>query len=199
MSERPRHEPDEDDVRRARRGDTDALERLFVRYAADLRAVVDREGSPRLRNEVRTSDLLQSTYIAVLRDIDRFEGVSPRAFLGWAKKILLNTIRDKGRYFDLRRRHGESPSPTPVEINDPAPGPRTRAEDEDEFRTNMRAFQRLSPDHREVLTLAVLEELSHKEIGERMGRSEGASAKLLARARAELQIERRRLRREGEG
>ncbi len=50
------------------------------------------------------------------------------------------------------------------------------------------AFDRLSPDHREVLTLARIVGLPHREIAEVMGRSEAACRILLYRATAQLGI-----------
>ncbi|HVS17718.1 MAG TPA: sigma-70 family RNA polymerase sigma factor, partial [Planctomycetota bacterium] len=48
------------------------------------------------------------------------------------------------------------------------------------------AFDRLSDEHREVITLAHLTGLSRSEIAERMQRSEGAVRVLLHRALARL-------------
>lgn len=48
------------------------------------------------------------------------------------------------------------------------------------------AFERLPGEYREVLLLARIVGLSRAEIGERMGRSEGAARALLFRAQARL-------------
>ena len=50
------------------------------------------------------------------------------------------------------------------------------------------SFDQLSEEHREVITLARLVGFSHRDIAERMGRSEDAVRKLLSRARARLMV-----------
>lgn len=179
---------DDDDVRRARRGDRQALERLFGRFEDRLRAIAHRRIGPNLKGRVRTSDLLQSTYLAVLRDIGRFEGASDKAFLAWVVRIFENTVRDKARYFEVRRRHGEQPTPERPDVGDDKPGPKTQAEWGDNFELFMRAFAKLSADHQRVLTLKIVDGLSHEQIAEEFGRTVKASTNLLSRARAELAI-----------
>ena len=51
----------------------------------------------------------------------------------------------------------------------------------------MEAIQQLSPAYRTVFNLYVLEDYSHKEIGEILGISEGTSKSNLAKARMNLQ------------
>jgi RNA polymerase sigma-70 factor (ECF subfamily) len=50
------------------------------------------------------------------------------------------------------------------------------------------ALETLEPDHREVIVLRKLEELSFKEVAARMGRSEDACRMLLARAMVALTL-----------
>ena len=50
------------------------------------------------------------------------------------------------------------------------------------------ALEALDPDHREVIVLRKLEELSFKEVAARMGRSEDACRMLLARAMVALTL-----------
>ena len=51
-----------------------------------------------------------------------------------------------------------------------------------------RALEGLDPDHREVIVLRRLEELSFKEMATRLGRSEDARRMLLVRAMAALTL-----------
>ena len=51
----------------------------------------------------------------------------------------------------------------------------------------MEAIQCLSPGYRAVFNLYVLENYSHKEIGEHLGISEGTSKSNLAKAKMNLQ------------
>ena len=50
------------------------------------------------------------------------------------------------------------------------------------------ALEALEPDHREVIVLRKLEELSFKDVAARMGRSEDACRMLLARAMVALTL-----------
>jgi RNA polymerase sigma-70 factor (ECF subfamily) len=49
-----------------------------------------------------------------------------------------------------------------------------------------RAFAQLAPQEQEIVLLARVEGLSHREIGERLGLSEAASKKALSRAMVRL-------------
>ena len=57
---------------------------------------------------------------------------------------------------------------------------------EERFARFESAMAALSPEHREVLVLARIEGLNLTEVGERMGRSPNATAKLVGRALDEL-------------
>ena len=50
------------------------------------------------------------------------------------------------------------------------------------------AFDTLSDEHREVISLSRIVGLSHQEIGEQLGRSEAAARQLLHRALAALAV-----------
>ncbi len=50
------------------------------------------------------------------------------------------------------------------------------------------ALARLEPDHAQVIELALLQQLPHREVAQRLNRSEGACRMLLLRARAALAI-----------
>ncbi len=58
----------------------------------------------------------------------------------------------------------------------------------EEFARLEAALDTLDPDYRDVIVLRKLEELSFKEIAERMGRSQDACRMLLARALAALTL-----------
>jgi len=191
-----------DDLRRARRGDRDALARLLERNEDRLRRLAERRVGRELRARVRISDVLQSTYLSVLRYIADFDGESDEAFTAWLVKVFENTVRDKGRYFGALKRKGDRPLPSDDSSSDvlasPQPGPSTWAARSDDFRLFVQAFDSLSDAHKQVLFLRLVEGRPHDEIAERLGRTPRACRILFSRARAALALECDRLRRLGE-
>lgn len=186
--------PTNDDLRRARSGDRAALERLLTRNEQRLTKLAHARLGDRLRGRIRTSDLLQSTYLEVVKTIDRFDGDNEEAFVGWLGRILENNIRDKFRYFGAKKRLGDGKI-VPIE-NDDQSGTVPSREDPlqilsagEDRSIVARALERLPEDYRRVLTLRFKESRSTKEAAEAMDRSEGAIRVLLVRAKAALAIE----------
>jgi RNA polymerase sigma-70 factor (ECF subfamily) len=69
----------------------------------------------------------------------------------------------------------------------PVPARGARPEAEVDYRIDLRAaLQTLSPDHREVVTLREIDELSYEEIARVLGVPRGTVESRLHRARAEL-------------
>jgi RNA polymerase sigma-70 factor (ECF subfamily) len=175
---------DPNDVQRAKAGDREALDRILTRHAHRLDELARKEFGPGLRDRVRTSDLLQSTYLDVVRGIGSLEGDTEEAFLKWVARVIRNNARDKVRYFAAARR-AEQDDPSP------RPDPRTasaQAVITEDLQLVHRALDELETDHRLVIELKVLRGMEHRDVAEVMGRSEGAVRCLLARARAALLV-----------
>ncbi len=111
------------------------------------------------------------------------------SFLSWVYRIVTNLYRD-----ELRRRKGRFQEEIP-EDNEPQqfggerPLAVTPIEDYVENQLSeplARSLARLSPDQRQVVILADIEEQSHQEIAEIMGCSIGTVRSRLDRARARL-------------
>lgn len=186
--------PGDNDLRRARSGDRAALERLLTRNEQRLTNLAHARLGDGLRGRIRTSDLLQSTYLEVVRTIDRFDGENEDAFVGWLGRILENNIRDKFRYFGAKKRLGDGKIVS-IECDDQTAGSASRedplhilAASEDK-RIVDRALEKLPDDYRRVLTLRIKEGRNTKEVADLMDRSEGAVRVLLVRAKAALALE----------
>ncbi|MBL9076130.1 MAG: sigma-70 family RNA polymerase sigma factor [Planctomycetes bacterium] len=187
---------------RARAGDGAALDEVLAATEARLRRVVDRRLGARLRTSLRRSDILQNAYLAMLDALPRFEGRTPDAFVAWVSQIIEHDIQRQHRWFGARKRR--APSRTSQRnalariLHDTPPTPSAEVA-QDERQTLVRAaLQKLEPDHARIIELAVFEGLSHREIADRLQRSEGASRMLLQRARAALALELERLTGDGE-
>ena len=142
---------------------------LLVRYRAGDSAAFDLlvEGmGPRLkgyflRQGAQTStaeDLVQNVFVRVLQSLPRYQ---PR---GQLDAFLLRIARNL--WIDHRRRGGrEHHDAAPAERPDPRPGPLGQADAGDRASQLRSALQRLDPATRELLELAVLQQLPYKEVG----------------------------------
>jgi RNA polymerase sigma-70 factor (ECF subfamily) len=179
-----------EDLRLARAGDREAQDRVIQRTHARVMERAHRMLGPRLRARIRTSDVVQGAYLRALKNIGHFEAGTEREFLAWMAGILENTIRDQARFFRARKRGGSraqgGPAPDSLAAG---PTPSQEAARQEDLRPVRQAMSALAPDYQKVLDLSWIEKLSHKEIAQRLGRSEGATRVLLHRARAALALE----------
>jgi RNA polymerase sigma-70 factor, ECF subfamily len=138
-------------------------------------------------NDADARDLTQEAFIRVYRAWKSFQpGTS---FLSWVYRILTNLHRD-----ELRRRKGRYLEEIP-EDNAPQAfgGERPLAVEPIEElvesqlgETVSKALAALSPDQRQVVVLADIEEYSYQEIAEIVGCSIGTVRSRLHRARSQL-------------
>lgn len=199
MPEAPRDRGFADEIGRARRGDRAALDRLLRRIETRLLRRAETRLGPGLRARMGRSDILQATYLEVIRGLDGFDGATEDAFLAWTESVLENAVRHQHRWFRARKRKGPSGS-SPAEalareLKRDTPTPSAEAVRAEDLVLAGRALEALPEDQRRVIVLCVVEGRSHREAGEALGRSEGATRMLLFRARAALALEVRRLER----
>jgi RNA polymerase sigma-70 factor (ECF subfamily) len=128
-----------------------------------------------LDNVHDAEEIVQETFLAVLKGIDSFESRS--SLNTWVFKIARNLALDRWRH--RRRRAGQVPLDTVSDDNLPHEK-HTSVSTEREMvvqsyrRAAMREFiERLSPEDRLLLNLRLIEELPWSEIGQRVGRSPG--------------------------
>lgn len=138
-------------------------------------------------NEADARDLTQEAFIRVYRAWRSFQpGTS---FVSWIYRIVTNLYRD-----ELRRRKGRYQEEIPEDnVPQEYAGARPLAvepiEDlvESQFSETMsKALAALSPDQRQVVVLADIEEYSYQEIAEIAGCSIGTVRSRLHRARQQL-------------
>ncbi|MEX1661244.1 RNA polymerase sigma factor [uncultured Thioclava sp.] len=129
------------------------------------------------RNGASADDLVQDTIVKAWSNIEKFErGTNLRA---WLFTILRNTF-----YSDRRKRKREVADPDGVHaaalFEKPAHDGRLAMND------FVRAFDQLSPEHREVLTLVGASGFSYEEAAGMMGVAVGTVKSRANRARARL-------------
>jgi len=178
-------------LRRARDGSGEALGTLFESCGGRLLALIRLRLGRSLRRDLESRDILQATFLKAFEHLDQFEGSGSRTLLGWLAAIARNEIRDRAQYLGRQRRDAGARvalhSSLPVAVETLA-SEVSRLQIKEDSRLLERALAGLSEDHREVIVLRRLEELSFREIGERLGRSEDASRMLFARALAALTV-----------
>ena len=177
---------------RARARDPEAVEQVLVRTESRLRAYVEARLGAELRASLRNSDVLQNSYLQMLDALPTFDGRTEDDFVAWVTRIIENDIRRQHRWFGAKKRK----VPRSSERNalarillDPPLTPSAELGGRERTALVRRALERLEPDYAEVIRLALLEELPHKDVAARIGRSEGACRMLLLRARAALALE----------
>lgn len=188
----PEVPPPQDNLRdlvtKASAGDTPAIEALLASYLPRLRAFVRLRTNALIRKHESCSDLVQSVCREVLQSAGRFEYRGDAAFRAWLFRTALNKILDRQAFLteqkrDVQRDMAAGPGalgelagrePTPSQVAAAA-----------ELQQHMEAaFDLLPENYREVISLSRILGLSHAEIAEQLGCSEGASRMLLSRALA---------------
>lgn len=169
---------------RARDGDTPAFVELVGRHQDRVfRFVLRMTGS---RDDAM--DLTQETFMKAWQAMPRWR---PEAKFGtWLLQIGRNGA------LDLLRRRGmvgfdalEADAPVP----DHAPGPEQQMRTRQRYELLETALQAIAVEHREVLLLREIEDLSYAEIAATLGVAEGTVKSRLARARMALLEQHRRI------
>jgi len=188
MSETPLAElPDTEVLARAREGDKEAFGVLYQRYVQRIYSYIYyRVGHPQ-----EAEDLTARVFYRAMQHIHRYEerGLPFSAYLyRIAHNLVANWHRDQSRRKEIALDDTGWHPPT---ASEPLPEHRLiHAEEEAQLLT---AIRRLPADRQELLILKFVERLSNAEIGQILGRSEGAIKSLYHRTlialRAELQAQ----------
>jgi RNA polymerase sigma-70 factor, ECF subfamily len=173
---------------RARQGDLSAFDELITLHREKIYMQI----CYMVRNSEDALDLTQETFLRAWRSLARFDGKV--SFLTWARRIATNASIDLCR---LRKRRPQAEleigpmridaasrtTPTEPEV----PGARL---DRAEIRRRIdAALETLSPEHRAVIVLREIEELSYEEISRHVGCSMGTVMSRLFHARKKLQTQ----------
>lgn len=166
-------------VEAAREGDTEAFDELVRRTYGDVFKLAVRLTG----NETDANDVVQDTYVRAFRGLRRFRGDAQ--FSTWLYRIASNcassfTARRSRQRCDSLSEAGEL-----IQTN-PDQDPTLQAEASTLRQTIERALEQLPQRLRAVVVLKHLEDLSHREIAERLGISESATKVRLHRARNTL-------------
>jgi len=171
-----RSEPlDELTLRRAQRGDDRAWRELVERYQTPVHALIWRLLAGRSRH--RVEDLVQETFVRVLRALPSWDIAGPASLQTWiltiATRLSLNELR--------------KPEMTTIIGDPPAPDSADAASERARIAAAIAAGVAQLPDaQRAVFVLREYHELEYADIADALGLDLGTVKSRLARARAAL-------------
>jgi len=174
---------------RACEGESAALEALYARCARKLLPLIRLRLGPSLRARMESGDVLQAVLLKSWRAFPKAGAERPRSFMAWLARIAENEIRDRADFEGRARRDAGLEKPLD-EVEPPAPvrSAVTQAVLRQELLRLAAALETLEPAYRDVIIWRKLEELSYREIGQRLGKSDDAVRMLLARALTALTV-----------
>jgi RNA polymerase sigma-70 factor, ECF subfamily len=173
-------------VEECRRGDPNAFSRLVGIHEG----LVYNLAARLLGDPEEAKDVSQDVFLQVYRMLPRFEGRS--TLKTWIYRIVVNQCRNRQRWWRRRRRDKALPlEELTASESVQLAAPRAECPEEEVARREnsarvQAALLRLSLDHRAVLLLREVEELSGAEIAQALGVAEGTVKSRLARARDAL-------------
>ena len=159
-------------VARAQRGDRDAHARLYELCAPMVYTLARRM----LVSHAMAEDVLQETFMEVIRKVDSYRGEAGFGF--WVRRIAVNKCL-------MNLRSAWSSRRVDLELTD-AICPRTDGGQAERQVALERALAELPETSRAVVWLHDVEGYTHKEIGQMMGRTTSFSKSQLARAHERL-------------
>jgi RNA polymerase sigma-70 factor (ECF subfamily) len=177
-------------VRRVQEGDVAAFDLLTVKYRNRIYGVVYNLTS----NREDAADLTQDSFIKAFQSIQRFQGQS--SFFTWIYRIAINSTLSHLRknrvrsFFSLEKINTDEPVSRELiaALTDKTGADRDTYVHELQEKLN-EAMQKLSINHRTVVTLFEIDGLSHQEIAEVMNCSVGTVRSRLHYAKQLLQAE----------
>jgi RNA polymerase sigma-70 factor, ECF subfamily len=184
----------------AARGDESAMGLLLERHLPGLRAFVRLRAGRAIRERESSSDIVQSVCREVIAHQERFRYPSEAAFKQWLYATALRKISNRAEFWKMQKRDGARELRVDGHAGEPSRGgdadllacyatlstPSRHAIAREEVERFENAFEQLSEEHREVITLAHLVGLSRAEIATELEKSEVAIRALLYRGMARL-------------
>ena len=161
-------------IQGCRSGDLTAQKALYKSMSGKMFAVCLRYASDYHNAE----DILQEGFIKVFRNIDKYRGEG--SFEGWIRRIFVNTSIEQYRK-NVKLYAVSEIEDTNISNHD------SNALDSLMTEDLLQLIQTLSPGYKTIFNLFVMEGMSHAEIAQELGISEGTSKSQLARARGILQ------------
>jgi RNA polymerase sigma-70 factor (ECF subfamily) len=170
-------------IERAKAGDAEAVDQIFVRYLPSLRRWASGRLPRRARDLMDTDDLVQETVIRAIRRLDGFEMRHDGALQAYLRQSIMNRIRDEAR------RAGRAPAVAELDDNqhDRGASPLEVAIGAEAVERYEMALMRLRPHEREAVIARVELDLGFDEIAQALDKPSPDAARM-AVSRALLRL-----------
>ena len=129
-------------------------------------------------DKMEAEDMLQNGFIKVFNKMNDYRGEG--SFEGWVRRVMVHTS------IEYYRKHHKMMQIVDIDTPGIEPSVDPLAASNLGVKDLLALIQQLPPGYRMVFNLYAIEGYSHKEIGETMGITEGASKSQLSRARSIL-------------
>lgn len=178
-------------LERARGGDAEAFQSLLERHMQAVHAFVRMRSGALIRERESSVDIVQSVCRDVIQKIDLFRHGGETGFRQWLFTNVVRKIANRNAHYHAQKRDAGREvgigrdSDSGQGLLDVAGGGLTPSRElmaREEAARIEEAFAALPEDYREVIALSRIAGLPHAEIAEKLGKTEGATRKLLARA-----------------
>lgn len=168
---------EEELIRRCKKNDRLAQKELFDRFSNKMMAVCMRY----CKNQEDAKDILQDGFFKVLTKIKSFKGNS--RLDTWMTRIFINQALNSFRHGRKKFYHEE------IKADYEGDTEEEEALPERDPKAVLAALQRLPDIYRVVINMYAIDGLSHKDISQALGITEGSSKSRLSRARKLLKDE----------
>ena len=161
-------------VSRAVDGDADAFGALYTRHLdAIYRYIFFRVADVPL-----AEDLTEEVFVRAWTALPKYEPQGYR-FTSWLYQIARNLVVD---HYRVQSSRAHVDDPALEDLPDPQLHPEDQVADQEGLASLARAVQQLGDDEQHVIILRFVEGLSHRQVAETIGKSEGASRVIQHRA-----------------
>lgn len=173
-------------IRRAQQGDNGAFEALLLLHQKKVYNLCLRMSA----NPDDALDLSQEAFLRAWRSLGQYQFEAN--FSTWlfrlTSNICIDFLRRKKRRQEtsLTESYDDSDEGAELSVPDAQPGPEQQAMTNETKIELARAMEQLSPEHREILQLRVIEDLQYEQIADILGVRVGTVKSRLARARLAL-------------
>lgn len=170
-------------IRRAQQGDNGAFEALLLLHQKKVYNLCLRMSA----NPDDALDLSQEAFLRAWRSLGQYQFEAN--FSTWlfrlTSNICIDFLRRKKRRQEtsLTESYDDSDEGAELSVPDAQPGPEQQAMTNETKIELARAMEQLSPEHREILQLRVIEDLQYEQIADILGVRVGTVKSRLARAR----------------
>ena len=170
-------------IRRAQQGDNGAFEELLLLHQKKVYNLCLRMSA----NPDDALDLSQEAFLRAWRSLGQYQFEA--SFSTWlfrlTSNICIDFLRRKKRRQEtsLTESYDGSDEGAELSVPDAQPGPEQQAMTNETKIELARAMEQLSPEHREILQLRVVEDLQYEQIADILGVRVGTVKSRLARAR----------------